>query len=52
MVPGMVIMVNVVCVEIFFDAAFAGSAEVTTRTTAMSVNPICFTISSKCLYYL
>jgi hypothetical protein len=38
--------------EIVFDAAFAGSAEVTTKRTAMSVNPICFTISSKCLYYL
>jgi len=33
-------------------SAFAGRAVVTTSTRAASVNPICFTISSKCLYYL
>ncbi len=46
-------MVKCVLDEIvFFAAAFAGSAEVTTKTTAIKVNPICFTISSKGLYYL
>ena len=46
-------MANVVLDEIgFFDAAFAGSAVVATKMTAINVNPICFTISSKCLYYL
>jgi hypothetical protein len=52
-VPGMVDKVNVVLDEIVvFDAAFAGSAVVRTKTTAINVNPICFTISSKWLYYL
>lgn len=36
----------------FLGAAFAGSAVVTTNTTAIRVSPNCFTISSKCLYYL
>jgi len=46
--------VNDVPVEIddFFGAAFAGSAVVTISTRAMTVSPNCFTISSKCLYYL
>ena len=42
----------VVVVVAFFAAALAGSAEVAIKTTAMSVIPICFTISSKYLYYL
>jgi hypothetical protein len=50
----MVAMVKVVVLVIgaFFTAALAGSAEVTIKTTAISVIPICFTISSKCLYSL
>ena len=52
--PGMLMRVNDVPLEtdVFFDAAFAGRAVVTTNTTAMRVSPICFTISSKGLYYL
>jgi hypothetical protein len=47
-------MVNVVPVEIddLLVAAFAGSAVVTISNSAITVSPICFTISSKCLYYL
>lgn len=47
-------MVNVVPVEMvdFLVAALAGSAVVTISTSAITVSPICFTISSKCLYYL
>ena len=49
----MVDRVNVVVGAIaFLVAAFAGSAEVTIKTTAIRVSPICFTISSKWLYYL
>ncbi len=52
--PGMLMSVNVVPdeTEVLFVAALAGSAVVTTKTTAIRVSPICFTISSKCLYYL
>ena len=35
-----------------FVAAFAGSAVVTISATAIKVRATCFTISSKCLYYL
>ena len=50
----MVKSVNEVPPEIvdFFEAAFAGSAEVTMSINAITVSPICFTISSKWLYYL
>jgi len=52
--PGIVDKVKVIPVEIdvLFTAAFAGSAVVTIKTRAITVSPICFTISSKCLYYL
>lgn len=33
-------------------SALAGRAVMTTKTRAVRVRPICFTISSKCLYYL
>ena len=47
-------MVKVVvgAIAFVFTVAFAGSAVPTTRINAIRVSPICFTISSKCLYYL
>jgi len=52
--PGIVDKVKETPVEIdgLLVVAFAGRAVVTINTIAINVSPICFTISSKCLYYL